>query len=100
MRNFKSSDDERDSLGIERFHLSSTDFSRNNSEMPGDLVGKIDPMIDLKPRDNERMAGTDRRDREECDANLVPIDKATWEVAIDDLGKQRGHGVRIVECGR
>ena len=97
---FKSGDDERDSLGFKCIHLGRANLAGNDGEMSGELVGKIYPMIYLEARDNEGVAGADWGDREECNAHIVSVDESSWQVAVDDLGKQGAHGFEIVECKR
>jgi len=99
MGNFKTRDDERDPLGVERLHLRRTDLPRNDCEMAGNLVREVNPMVDLESRDNKRVSRANRGNREECDTDVIPVDETSREFAVDDLGEQGAHGFRIVECG-
>jgi hypothetical protein len=95
---FQSGNDERDSFGLECGHLGCGNFATDDGEMPGDLVREIDPMVNFESRNHKGMAGADWGDCEEGDADIVSVNKPSWKVAIDDLGKQGAHGIEIVEC--
>ena len=98
MGHLETSDDERDALGIESIHLSSTNLAGDNCQMSGHLVGQVDPVVNFEPRHDKRMAGANRGDCEKSNTDIVSINKASRKVAIDDLRKQGAHGVEIVEC--
>ena len=100
VRDFESGDDERDPFGFKCSHLSRANLAGNDGEMSGELVGKIYPMIHLEARDDEGVAGADWGDGEEGDTLIVSVDEPSWQVAVDDLGKQGAHGFEIVECNR
>ena len=95
---FQSGDDERDSFGLKYAHLSRANLAGDDGEMAGKFVREIDPVVNFKSRNDKGVAGADWGDRQEGDAQIVSVNEPSWKVAVDDLGKQGGHGCGIVEC--
>ena len=54
---------------------------RDLEEVRGEIGIEVDPVVDLVARDDERVAGHHRRDREERDRAVVLPDEAARELA-------------------
>jgi hypothetical protein len=66
--------------------------------MASDFIGQVNPVVDLESWDDEGVTRADWRNREERNTDLVSIDEAARQLAVDDFGEQRAHGWEIVEC--
>jgi hypothetical protein len=75
----------------EGFLLRVPDPLRDGHELVQELVTGVGPLIDLSARDHERVAGPQRRDRQERDDLIVFVDEASGELPVDDPREQRGH---------
>jgi MFS family permease len=85
-------DDQANPLTGEDPLLREADALARHYEMLGHDLGEIDPMFDLGPGHDEGVSGSHRVDREEGDAELVTPDKGSRNLAVDDAGKDGGHG--------
>ena len=56
-------------------------------EVGGQLLGEVDPRVDLLARDHQHVALGERLDGQERDALLVGPDETAGQLALDDLGE-------------
>ena len=83
MSDLESEDHETDLFGLIGFIEGSTDRVGHACEMFHDVGFEVGPRIDLGTRDDERMAGFERRNRQERDADVVLPDEMTRQFAVD-----------------
>src|SRR3954451_21758481 len=99
VRHFVAGDDQADSFAVERPLLRLSDQMADREEVRREVVGGIDPVIDLLDRHDERVAAREWVDRHEHDAAIVAVDEAGWDLAVDDAGEDRRHG-GVTRCIR
>ena len=84
MWNFKSSNDQRNTIAVENAFLRVGNTLGNTKAMLGDIIGYIGPLIYLRSRDDEQVSARNGVDGHECDANIVGVHKCARQFASDD----------------
>lgn len=84
MWNFKSSNDQRNTIAVENTLLRLGNALGNPKAMLGDVIWQICPLIYLCSRDNEQVSARNGVDRHKCDANLIGVHECARQFACDD----------------
>jgi len=84
-----------DPRGLECRHLRTPDCLRDIREVGEEGRFQIEPVVDLEPWDDQRVAWSERSDGEEGDAFIVFPDEARGQLPFDDLSEDRGHASRL-----
>ena len=96
MRNFETGDDQPDAGWLEGKHLRRSNGSGHPVNMIVCRFLEIEPMIDFGAWYDQRVARSERVDREKSYAAFVAPDETTGEISGDDAGKDTGHHLTLL----
>lgn len=92
VRHLEADDREADLTAAKALLNAARDALRHREEVCSELRPEVDPVVHLADRNDQRVAGSDRRDGHEGDAVLVAMHETSRNLAADDLGEQARHG--------
>ena len=84
VRDLVAGDDHADPARSQRGHLRPPDRLRHLEQVRREGGLEIDPVVDLGPRHDERVAGVHRVDRQEDHALLVAPHEHAGDLTVDD----------------
>ena len=87
MRNFKSSDDQGNTITMEKLLLSLGNALCDGKAMLGYDIWQICPLINLHSWNDKKMSAGNWVNGHEGDANLIGIDKCAGQFASNDASK-------------
>lgn len=93
----ESGDHHSDPNGTKHPLLGLADGSRDAHQVSDEFVVCVEPVVDLCPRDHQRVAGSQRGNGEKRDTMVVLPYESCRDVAVDDPREQRCHGTNANE---
>ena len=97
VRHLEPGDHQADAGGGEQVALRLTDPLRDGHQVGGRVDVEVGPLVDLGAGNDEHVAGRERTDVHERDADVVGVNETAGDLAVDDAGEDGGHE-RIVGC--
>jgi hypothetical protein len=91
VRDLQPGDDQPGARGAERRLGRVPDPVRDVQAMVQQRAAGVGPLVHFLARDDQRVPGGQRRDRQESDGLLVGVHEPGRQLAVDDPGEQRGH---------
>lgn len=91
VRHFEAGDEVTRALRAEGFNDCLADLLGHRVALCPESWVHIRPAVNFLDRDDQRVAVCDRLNGEECGDFLIPVDKATGQFAVDDLGEYTSH---------
>ena len=88
---FEASDHNADALWREHLLDRKPDSLGDGHQMGEEVVVDVEPVIDLDPRNDQRMTRGQGLDREERNAQLILVHESPREFSIDDAGEECRH---------
>ena len=91
VRHLVAGDDDADTLAAECPLLCLGDLVADREQVRRQLGGRVDPVIDLLDRHDQRVPGGHRVDRHERHTEVVAPHERSGNVALDDLRENGAH---------